>query len=1323
MPELTITQMIENAGFLFATVFICISCVYFTLVRSKPEKLQNKIFMMIVFNIMICALCNITSILSAPHATENGIWYAIRTYPQYVYFLLHSHLAPLFCFYVSLVSGGLYRLKRKRTVFYQFPMYICLILVLINPFTHWVYYFDDAAKYYRGPAEMVIYVVSIGYFLFAILLIMVQWKAVGSDVRRVMSYFFFIVTLGTFVQFLFVDLRTELFAEALAMTGVMITLENEEGRRDSRTRIYNHAALNEDITRFFGVRKSFYLIVIKMQNPATMMQMVGASNIEKLTEITANYLTTLVPRYSIYYIGMGTFVIVNENNERDEQADREYNLKMARKIHERFKQPWLFQGRESVFNANVFCAGIPGELKSIRDVNMLIHSPAQMPQKGYDDVYSGGSLGFILRRGQVESAIVEGIKNRSFEVYYQPIYNAKDMSICAGEALLRLHSSEIGDIYPDEFLPIMERNGLIFDLGDFVLDEVCKFLNSGIPVEMGIETLNVNLSVVQCIQTHYAEHILQIVSKYDISPSKINFEIMESAASADFEALKTFVETLGAKGFRFSMDDYGIGYSNVHSLFALDVDIIKIDRTILWNADQSENGRVVMESTVDMIRRMNRKILISGVENQKQIDMANEFGVDYLQGFFFSNPINQNEFISILKATQLARIEEQKALAASEAMSNFLANMSHEIRTPINAVLGMDEMILRESGDERIQEYARVIEGAGRTLLSLINDILDFSKIEAGNLEIVESEYELSTVLTDVVNMVQIKAKQKGLSLLVDVDPELPERLNGDETRIRQVLLNILNNAVKYTKEGTVSLKVNCEWIDKHRIRLKAAILDTGIGIREEDMNKLFEKFHRLDLDKNKTVEGSGLGLAIAHRIVTQMDGRIKVESTYGKGSCFTVSFPQRVMSDTKIGNFRHRMAKKPEESVVSSHQAFTAEDARVLVVDDTPMNLVVVRELLKKTQVTMDEAMSGKDCLKLCDKQKYDLIILDYRMPEMDGIETLKLLRENTNGKNYTTTVVALTANAIAGARERFLSEGFDDYITKPVDGNRLEELLLMYLPSDKVKYSNAVHVESEVVQPEKESPGHKQPESWRDSLGIGATKLKKEEAPEGAAPPDGKSEEKTEEKPISEFDRSVGIKNCGSEESFERVFGAFQNDIKERSEMIRKSLAEGDIKRYQVEVHSIKGSARIIGAAKLSAFAEELEAAADAGDVRRLQQDTEELLVMYESFEVPPGEAFAQLEKRKEKERQKNRQEDQQTDKQVLTPGKWADALNTLRVFAESMDFDNAQMLVEAVRAHKKSKKTEEKIRSMESLIYKLKWDELVELIDELLEEGGEV
>ena len=1040
-----ILNTLNSSGYLICALLLTISCLYYIILKGQIIKLRNRLFLFILIDLLLSTIFDLCNLIIKPFVFDNPKLIPLQETNQFLYFLTHNLLSPLFCFYIAIVIGANFRLEKSRHLIYEFPMILTELLVLINPFTKWVFYFDEYRNFIRNKGETLLYVVSTLYFIAGIILILLFWNSIDSKKRKTLVFFFTIVAIGMLTQLLIPSLHLELFMEALALTGLMITVENEDDRLNPRTMAYNELAFAMDVGGYVAAHHPISLICLKMLNPQSLMQTVGPMNIENLTKMNVQFLRSIAPKRDIYYMNPGTFVIMNT------AVDRQEDMKLADAIYDRFLQEWDFQGRKTVFHAVVFYVEVPKDFKSKEQLMALVSSPMIGKNDKKPGVMYGDDLKFIFRRAQVERAIITGVKKRSFQVFYQPIYDASDRSIKSGEALLRLHDPEIGEIYPSEFLAVAERNGLIFELGDFVLEEVCKFLNSGIPVEMGIETLNINLSTIQCTQPSYAERIIQIVTRYNIKPESINFEITESAATTDFEGLESFIGILRAHGFHFSVDDYGIGYSNVHSIFSLDVDVIKIDRTILWKAEQTKIGRIIMENSTEMIKRMGKKLLISGVESKAQVDLAEEFGVDYLQGFYFSNPISQNEFIGILKATKLARMEEQRAIAANEAMSNFLANMSHEIRTPINAVLGMDEMILRESEDDKIIEYARTIEGAGKTLLSLINDILDFSKIEAGNMEIMETNYSLSAALNDVVNMIQVKAAQKNLKLIVDVNPQTPEKLYGDEMRLRQIMINVLNNAVKYTNIGSVTLKINFDQKNKDSILLMITITDTGVGIREKDMEKLFGKFQRLDQNKNRTVEGSGLGLAIVHNLLELMDGKINVQSVYGEGSTFTISLPQKIVSDETIGNINSKNTGISTPTP-KYKESFHAPDAKVLVVDDTPVNVVVVKNLLKKTKIQVEAAASGMECLEKTSHTKYDLIFLDYRMPEMDGIETLKKLKEQTDNPNKDTHVVTLTANAISGARERFIQEGFDDYLTKPIDVGNLETTLLKFLPEEKI-------------------------------------------------------------------------------------------------------------------------------------------------------------------------------------------------------------------------------------------------------------------------------
>lgn len=391
----------------------------------------------------------------------------------------------------------------------------------------------------------------------------------------------------------------------------------------------------------------------------------------------------------------------------------------------------------------------------------------------------------------------------------------------------------------------------------------------------------------------------------------------------------------------------------------------------------------------------------------------------------------------------------ERAIAASEAKSEFLANMSHEIRTPINAVLGMDEMILRESNESEIRDYAMDIYNAGRTLLSLVNDILDVSKIESGKMEIIPVDYDFCSMINDLVNMITIKAKAKNLEFDVDIDSSIPSKLYGDDVRIRQVLTNILTNAVKYTKEGNIWMRVNCK-ITGSDVRLYFEVEDTGIGIKEEDMGKLFEVFQRIEEKRNRNIEGTGLGMNISMHILELMGSRMNVKSEYGKGSTFSFSLVQKIVDETPIGDFQERIQETDKKYAYS--RAFIAPDADILVVDDNDMNRKVFQSLLKPMQIKVTEASGGKESVELATSRHFDIIFMDHMMPEMDGIEAFHKIREFKDGPCKDTPIYVLTANAVVGAKEKYLKEGFDGFLSKPIVSDKLEETIRTSLPSEKV-------------------------------------------------------------------------------------------------------------------------------------------------------------------------------------------------------------------------------------------------------------------------------
>ena len=537
------------------------------------------------------------------------------------------------------------------------------------------------------------------------------------------------------------------------------------------------------------------------------------------------------------------------------------------------------------------------------------------------------------------------------------------------------------------------------------------------------------------------------------------------------------------------------------------------------------------------------------------------------------------------KIAENNELREARLLAehANASKSRFLAQMSHEIRTPINTVLGMNEMILRESGDEAILDYAVSIQNAGRTLLALINSILDFSKIEEGKMEIIPVEYETSSFIHNLVASVSERAKNKGLVLIVDVDENLPSMLYGDDVRLSQVIMNILTNAVKYTDAGEVHLTMAAGAREKDHIELTVSVRDTGIGIREEDLPRLVKSFERLDEVRNRSVEGTGLGMAIATRLLDLMGSELKVTSVYGVGSTFSFTVIQQVRNDKPIGNYVFRL----EASRDVGEETLLAEDARILVADDNEMNLKVASNLLKLFAITPDLAESGFEAIEFARQKSYHIILLDHMMPKMDGIETLARLKEERLLEGGTK-VIALTANAVNGAREQYLSAGFDAYLSKPIVVSKLEEQLRNCLPP-------------EICHVREKAGGH--PSAMKVPAGQSVV---------------GKSSEvdTLEALRFMGYDVDAGLVYVAGDSAFYlELVREFASKAEERIQAIRQAYKRKDICEYQILVHSLKNAARQIGANALAEKAEEQENASNGGDMESVDTGIDGLLMQYET------------------------------------------------------------------------------------------------------------
>ena len=599
------------------------------------------------------------------------------------------------------------------------------------------------------------------------------------------------------------------------------------------------------------------------------------------------------------------------------------------------------------------------------------------------------------------------------------------------------------------------------------------------------------------------------------------------------------------------------------------------------------------------------------------------------------------------------------AESANRAKSYFLSTMSHDIRTPMNSILSMNEMVLRECDNEDILMYSGHIRSSGNTLLGLINDILDFSKMEAGKLDIIPVDYEISSVLNDLVNMVQTKAEEKGLTLALHIDSGIPNYLYGDEIRIKQAVTNLLTNAVKYTKEGMITFSVGYEKVpeEEDEVLLNVSVKDTGVGIQADEVGKLFEAFERVDDEYNRNIEGTGLGLTITQRLLNLMGSSLHVESELGKGSEFSFTVRQKVTKWDEVGDyetaFRRSVADRKRY-----REKFTAPDGYILVVDDTPANLVVIKNLLKRTKLKIDTADSADECIRLAMQNKYDIIILDHMMPYKDGIEALRELRAIDDNPNLDTPILCLTANAISGMRDTYIAAGFDDYLTKPIDPESLEEAIIRYLPDEKVLPADETEEEEDIEVP-----------AFLYEIG--------------------------------ELDVPAGLDHCGNAESYVDAIHAYLETIRMNIDEIRKYREAGDIANLTVRVHGMKSTARVIGALSLSAFAERLEEAGNKGDTDTIDAEIDTFVEEYRSL----GDKLKQIEE--------EAPEETPEDLPEISEEKLEKLYSQLKRHLDKADYDEIDRIGEKLATVRVPESEKERVERIKEAISLLEYEQIEEVL----------
>lgn len=629
--------------FSLAATFICLSDFCFVKVQNTMGKTQNRFFVLLLWIVALNGICTTLSGYYTLYANESPLALYIIEQSRYFYFVIHSALAPVFFFYISHVCGVVFRANsNKKKYIYYAILIICEALAITNPFTHWVYYHDAANNHVftRNWGEAIIYIAS-GFFLFlSFKYLYTSWGALNTKRRSGLLMFLGITLAGILAQLINSDLKVELFAEAIGLTGVMMVIENEDDRIDTETGLYNRQAFILDLGGYFANKTALHAISLRIETPEIISRKSGVANRELAEKRVAEYLETIHKKYNIYKLGRRTFVLVAFGLTDDEAYD------IASRIHLRFDKPWQLVDTLVLLESSLLVAKIPDQIESLNDALYMFES--FQPGDNSKKILSGSDLDFILRGSAIEKAISNGLADGKFEVFYQPTYSIDGKTLHGAEALVRLRDDEMGMLYPDEFIPVAENIGLIDAIDDFVLMEVCKMIKAEKLDEI-VDCINVNLSVIQLMKPGFVEHINGIVEMSGVDKKFINFEVTESISAASYELMNSTINSLKDEGFLFSMDDYGTGYSNMKALASMHLDCIKIDKSILWEAEKSELGYIILENCVRMIHQMNLDILVEGVETAEQIELLRPLGVNYLQGYYFSRPVPKDNFLMIVR--------------------------------------------------------------------------------------------------------------------------------------------------------------------------------------------------------------------------------------------------------------------------------------------------------------------------------------------------------------------------------------------------------------------------------------------------------------------------------------------------------------------------------------------------------------------------------------------------------------------------------------------------------------------------------------------------
>ncbi len=624
-----IFDFLNETGLPAAALIIILTVLVYTLVHRRDDRLRNRVYIMMLVFSLICTVCEII---------ETGVCYVVKdpaaarimlTVIEYIRSAFRICIPLLFTYYMILVNGSHRHMHRLLAFLFFAPVVTEEILLLTNPIHRLGFYYDDMLIYHGGIGTVIAYGIAVVYVVVGALNLIKHRQAVNHRRFMAMMLFFPVVLSGIILQLFLKGVNCEFLAAGLSMLGIMLTMENEDDKMDAATGVYNRSELRMVLNNLFRLGQRFHIITVRLSNYDILIRLSGKGGADPIMERVAEALKQEYYWYRIFRASTTSFMILTD------MSDEEVVL-MSERIYVLFLEGVYVDGIDTPVRADIMRAKVPDELHSTEEIMYMVDGA--LPEERGRGILSGDRLKYLTRYSELEAALDRGLENNGFEIYYQSIHRMEGLKPYAVKALLRLKDEKLGELKPLEFISQAERTGQIHRLGDLVLEEVCRFIKSGLPEKLGYSCVNVNLSFVQCMAPGFAEHVVSLVKKYGVDPSCINFEITKPVTKDDHELLKRLLEALKKHGFGFSMEDFGSGYPNLEALFALDFDVVKIDRSILWEAMKNDTGKVVLDNSIRMIKQLKRKVLIEGIESSSQIELLREYDVDYLQGYYFSKP-------------------------------------------------------------------------------------------------------------------------------------------------------------------------------------------------------------------------------------------------------------------------------------------------------------------------------------------------------------------------------------------------------------------------------------------------------------------------------------------------------------------------------------------------------------------------------------------------------------------------------------------------------------------------------------------------------------